>query len=190
MKLPYDLVVFDLEASGESYNRITEIGAVRVTKKFEMAETFTTLVDGRPITPRVAGIVPITNKMLEEAPGFLEAGSMFFDWCRGVSKGFILASWSASFDFSLLREEYKRLDMDYPFHGKGIDLKSIAYMNFWQRGIDIRTCGVKKTLERLGLSFDGTAHRALDDAKMEAKIFLRLSEMQFQKTSFPQDKRR
>lgn len=175
MKTPYDIVLLDLETNGLPPEggevRIVEIGAVRLeASTLRELESFSMLVDGRPMTPKATSVTTITDAMLEGRQKFEAAGRVFSDWVWRAGRPFILSSWGVHFDIPCLRSEYRRVGGKFPFPGKTFDAKTAAVHFFWLRGCAVKTCSVERALARLGLSFDGLAHRALDDARNEARI--------------------
>src|ERR1700736_2247131 len=70
--LPEDLVFVDLETTGGSaaYDRITEVGIVRV-RNGEIIEEWSSLVNpDRPIPAYIQAITCISNDMVADAPRF------------------------------------------------------------------------------------------------------------------------
>jgi inhibitor of KinA sporulation pathway (predicted exonuclease) len=173
MKMPYDLILVDLESNAKSGPdlRITEIGAARLERTtLREIDSFSQLVDGRPLTPRSIEITGITEEMLEGQPTFHVAHKIFSQWCARQPAKFVLSAWGTHFDMSALRQEYHRIQEGFPFPGKCFDVKTAALGFFWQCGISIGSMGVKKALTLLGLAFEGNPHRGLDDVRNEARI--------------------
>jgi len=173
LKTSLDIIVLDLEANTLDIPdvRITEIGAVRLAQStLKEVSSFSTLVDGRPLPPKATGITGITDEMLAGQPAFLEAGRRFAEWVWQSGKNYLMASWGTHYDIPVLRYEYRRTTGKYPLLGKALCLKSVAYSFFWTRGVGIRRMGVETALRCLGLEFEGKPHRALDDARNEARI--------------------
>jgi DNA polymerase III epsilon subunit-like protein len=169
MNFPFSVITLDLETSGDPDQRVVEIGAVRLDESAKMTDEFETLVDGRPLDPVVIDIHHITPEMLEGKPVFSEACRSFEIWCEQF-KPYIFWSWS-DFDHITLRDEYKRLGLRYPHSGHAFDLKSVVWWEALKHGIPSRTFPVDRALSVLGIPFEGQKHRALPDARMEAKLF-------------------
>jgi DNA polymerase-3 subunit alpha (Gram-positive type) len=176
VKLPYDLIVFDLETNGEDIPdvRITEIGAVRLSKDLEVLDTYQQLVGGCTISQRIVELTGITDAMIEDEPEFTTVGRQFVEWVK-KSKNYLLSAWGAHYDISVLRSEYRRIEMSYPFLGRSLCAKSAAHWHFWMSGIKSKTCGIERALRRLGLEFDGSAHRALDDARNAVRVLRKIA---------------
>lgn len=170
MRLPFDLIVMDLETNGSKDHRIVEIGAVRLDMDLKMMDTFQILVDGRPVTDEVVEIHHITNAMLEGKPKFAEAHEAFDDWCK-KSPLYVLAAFGAYFDMPVLRAEYDRIGMKYPHRGDALDVKGVIWCELLKRGLPVKYLAPDRAAELMGIPWEGTRHRGLDDAIMEAKIF-------------------
>lgn len=167
MRLPFDLIVFDLETSGND-DRIVEIGAVRLDPELRIIDEYECLVDGRPVSEKVMGIHHITNEMLVGKPAFAEMRGAFEEWCAQSAR-YVLAGWGLYFDLPVLRAEYKRIGVKFPHPGHGFDIKSVVWSELLKRDLPAKSLSVDRALELLGIPFEGTRHRGLPDARMEAK---------------------
>ena len=168
MIFPFSVIIPDLETSGDPDQKIVEIGAVRLDENARLTDEFEMLVDGRPLSQEVIDIHGITPEMLEGKPVFREAHWNFEVWCEQF-KPYAFFSWS-DFDHITLRDEHKRLGLRYPHSGHAFDLKSVVWWEALKRGIPSRTFPVDRALSVLGIPFEGQKHRALPDARMEAKL--------------------
>lgn len=169
MNLPFNIIVLDLETAGDPDQRIVEIGAVRLDEQLrETGETFEALIDGRPLDPVVIDIHHITSEMLEGKPKFSEMHRDFEAWCLPF-KPYTLWSWS-DFDHCTLRDEYRRCGLRYAHSGHAFDIKSLVWWEVLKHGYPSRTFPVDRALSILGIPFEGQKHRALPDAKMEARL--------------------
>lgn len=173
-ELPSDLVIFDLETDGTKDNNIVEIGAVRVSSDFKIEDTFQTFVGGHLLTDAAKEHQgnSIKDEDLLDAPSFRGAGRTFADWCGPKSK-YMLAAWGAYFDVCVLRREWERVGEKFPHPGRAFDVKAVGW---WESVFTPRTtssmAGLGSICQRLGIEFQGTPHRALDDAMMEARVLL------------------
>lgn len=160
-----EIVVFDIETTGLSakYDRITEIGAVKL-KNREIVEEFQTFVDpGMSIPAPITELTGITDAMVENAPSEDEALKAFIKFA-GKS---VLVAHNASFDTSFIKEAAERSGIEYKFaYIDTIPLCKAALPNLKKYKLDI----VAKEY-KLG---DFNHHRAIDDAKMLCQIFLHL----------------
>ena len=174
MRFPFDMIVMDLETSGTLENRVVEIGAIRLTPDLDMADRFTCLVDGRPVTEEVIKIHHITNEMLVGQPRFAEAHGRFEEFC-GKSERYLLSAFGAYFDMPVLRAEYSRLGMKFPHRGEAIDIKAIAWWELCKRGMPCQGLKLDRALELFGLEFEGIRHRALPDAWNESRLLRKIA---------------
>jgi DNA polymerase III epsilon subunit-like protein len=174
MKLPCDLIVFDLETNGEDIpdQRITQIGAVRLEPE-NMKETssFSAHADGRPLSRKSIEITGITEEMCSMQPQFVVVGRRFDKWVEDGGYLYMLAAWGTYYDIPGLRHEYRRAGLKYPFMGKALCIKSTTFDFFWNLDVPVSRCSVDKALTMLGLEFDGKAHDGLDDARNTARIY-------------------
>lgn len=179
MRIPFQLVVVDLETNGATEedptaHRIIEIGAVRLDEELRIADEFTVLVDGRPVLDKVVAIHGITNEDLQGKPLFAQAHYDFDEWC-GQKQDYLLAAWGAYFDIPVLRSEYQRIGIPFPHRGETFDIKAVAWFDLFRNGKPARHLGLEQAATLYGLSFQGKKHRALDDARMTARILQVLS---------------
>lgn len=174
-----DLVVFDLETDSTPEHNIIEIGAIRVSYDFKILDQFQELVGGHIISDEGHEHMQgsITDDMLIGRGHFEDVGPIFAEWC-GQKNDYILAAWGAHFDANILRNEWTRLGKKYPHSGAAFCIKSVAW---WETVFMPRQTSSMGALQsicaKLGLEFEGTPHRALDDARMEARVMLALKNM-------------
>ena len=163
-------VVVDLETTGLSPrqgHRIIEIGAVAV-EDGAIADEFTTLVDpGVPIPLTVQAIHGITADMLEGEPKTEEALRRFSSFI-GDSP---LIAHNAAFEITFLRHEFARLKMGFPNrHVCTLEMSRSRLPRL-----------PDYTLETVYLhlfpdaDFLRQSHRALDDARMTARIWIAMA---------------
>ncbi len=170
LRLPFSVIVADVETAGKPENRIVEIGAVRVTEDFQIGEQFSTYV--RPecyIRDDALKIHGITDRDVEGAPRFTQASQLFLEWCEQW-KPFALGTWS-DFDVTTLRDEHRRIGTAYPYPGHVLDVKSVVWWECLRRGHFSRTMPVDRACSILGIPHELPKHRALADALTEAKLF-------------------
>lgn len=184
MRLPYDIIIFDLEANQPS-DKIIEIGAVKFLRDGGIhPEKFSTLVkidetlgvcnggkivDGENQGKTITELTGITDEMLSSAPEFPEAAEKFEKWAFSGSKNFILAAWG-NWDVPCLRAEYERFQRPYPFRGKSFDIKSMVVWSSCMFGKKWKSDGMGSMLKCWELPFEGSQHRAKDDAFMTARL--------------------
>jgi DNA polymerase III subunit epsilon len=163
--VPHHLVFVDLETTGgnSAYDRITEVGLVRV-ENGELVEEWSSLVNPeRPIPSYIEAYTGITNEMVAAAPRFADIAALVRDKLRGA----VFAAHSARFDYSFLRSEFRRLDL--PFSAKvlcTVKLSRRLFPQFAHHNLDA-------LMERHGLSCSAR-HRALGDARVLHEFWRKL----------------
>ena len=163
-------VIVDLETTGLSPrhgHRVIEIGAVAV-ENGAIAEEFSTLIDaGVPIPPSVQAIHGITDEMLEGQPPPGEILPRFYAFIADS----VLVAHNAAFDIRFLRHEFARLK---------IHLSNRHFCTLEMSRLRLPRLP-DHTLETIYLHLFPDAdflrqnHRALDDARMTARIWLKLT---------------
>lgn len=184
MNIPFDLIVLDLETTGESnHHRIVEIGAVRMDETLEIVDEYSALVDGRPMTAAASKVNHITDEMLVGKPKWDEAYAPWVEWCRKSDK-YVLSSFGTYFDLAVLRDEYERFNLKYPHPGAALDAKGVIWWELIRRGYTMLHLPLSKVAELFKIPFEGDAHRALTDAKVTARA-LRACKKPLQKATVP-----
>lgn len=160
-------VAFDLETTGlrPKYDKILEIGAVKVVCG-EVTETYETFVDcGAEIPERITELTGITQKMVEGSPDTREAMEGFLEFA-GDS---VLLGHNVLFDYSFMKRSV--VNLGGTFERCGIDTLAIS-----------RSCLPKlsgKSLDKMAAYYEipqTQHHRALDDALTAARLYERLRE--------------
>lgn len=160
-----DIIVFDIETTGLSHTteRITEIGAVRL-HNLEVVQEFNTFVNPQKHIPEnITELTGITDEMVADAPSEAEAVRSFLEFCGDAP----LIAHNADFDTSFIRTACERNKINY--HNPYIDslkLCKAAIPNKKKYTLDAMA-------NELGCG-DFNHHRASDDAKMLAMIFIKL----------------
>lgn len=173
--MPTDrLIVFDLEATCWEPDipervEILEIGAVRfefAAGSCPAAAAFSEVV--RPVgTPALSdfclGLLPIGQAEADAADPFPAVFGRFVKWIGPGS--FWLASWG-KLDRALLPLECSRHGLRLPAEFRGyIDMR-----REFSRMKRVRPPSLRVAMESCGLEMEGTAHRALDDARNLARL--------------------
>ena len=159
-----EFIVFDVETTGLSAvtEKLIEICAVRV-KNLEIVDTFDTFVDPeRPIPSKIIDLTGISDMTVKGAPKEQEAINQFLDFC-GDTPCFV--AHNASFDMSFIRSACDRLGIKFerPY------LDTVAFSRSMLPGISKYT--LDSVAKNLGLG-EFNHHRALDDATVNANIFI------------------
>lgn len=158
-------ICFDIETTGLSAARdkITEIGAVKVENGV-ITDTFSTFVNPEmPIPQKITQLTGITDEMVKDAPSQSEAVSAFLEFAGDN----VLVAHNAPFDTSFIAKACEDMGREYNY--TSIDTVAIS------RAIltDIKNCKLDTVAKFLRLG-EFNHHRATDDAKMLAKIFITL----------------
>lgn len=165
--LPYQVVVLDLETTGEDYrlDRIIEVGAVRLDGSREL-ETFHAWVDPEvPLRPSNIAIHGITPEMLVDA----EPVSVVLHRLRAFLGEWTWVAHNAPFDQRFLQHHGQACGI--LFDSPVLDSLALAREVFSaDRGLSL-----SRLAERLGVAIRPT-HRALEDARTLAAVYPLLRE--------------
>lgn len=163
--------VVDLETTGgrAGPGTIIEIGAYRMVGR-RMVESFETLVRPQGPIPRfISGLTSISNEMVTAAPPIEKVLPAFRDFL-GPS---VLVAHNATFDFSFLNFEFRRI------FGIGLRNPILCTLRMARRFLpSLKRRRLDLLAEHFGLSTAGR-HRGLGDARMAAEIlsiFLEIAE--------------
>lgn len=187
MRYSADIVVLDLEATSPDTDantiersNIIDVGAVRLDRRsLAVLDEFGALV--RPtdfdVAPHITALTGISQEMVAGQPGFGEVGRLFAEWC-GPRNKFGLAVWGAYYDIPLLRRECAAHGIDYRAHfvGGALDIRSLAVAWLAERHHNTTGVTVERVLEKMAIAGDFRFHRAIDDARAEARILQRCHE--------------
>jgi DNA polymerase-3 subunit epsilon len=156
-RLPQDLVFVDLETTGgnASYDRITEIGIVRIGAG-ESALEWSSLVNPQcPIPAYIEAFTGITNDMVADAPRFAEIAADVQQRLRGA----LFVAHNARFDYSFLRNEFRRI-------GSNFSAKVLCTVKLSRRLYPMHhRHSLDAVIARHGLTCQ-SRHRALGDAQV------------------------
>ena len=165
-----ELIVFDIETTGLSAKdeRITEIGAVKLVN-LEVTDEFHTFVNpGKPIPDNITQITGIDDDMVKDAPLEGQAVRKFVEFC-GASGHAPLIAHNAAFDTGFIRESCRRTGIPYSFTA----VDTVKLCRAAVPGNKSHSLGAMAKFYRLG---EFNHHRALDDAKVLARIFKKIIE--------------
>ncbi len=162
-----EFVVFDLETTGAKSPpcRITEIGAYRV-KNGQVAEEFQTLVNPETaIPPFITQLTGISDQMVKNAPKFGEIAAKFLDFI-GDS---VLVAHNAHFDMRFLNHEIGRVYENYRVGNPSLcTVKMSRRLNPHVENHRLNTLANYYSVALVN------HHRASDDARATAHIFIKL----------------
>lgn len=143
---------------------IIEIGAVmQNARTFEIETEFQTFV--RPtlhttLTPFCRQLTSIAQEQVDAAPPFPTALAQLNEWRLPFDAMF--CSWG-DYDARQIRLDCVRHGVRYPFENHLNVKAAVACLN-------VRKEGLGQSLRRLGLEFEGTPHRGIDDARNIARL--------------------
>jgi DNA polymerase III epsilon subunit family exonuclease len=164
-----DFVVFDIETTGPKMppSRIMELGAVRVSGGRIVSE-FQTLVNPlMPIPPFISGLTGIRDEMVADAPTFDKVAA---DWLLFADTA-VLVAHNAIFDVGFINHEIRSL-----FPGRRMMNAHICTVSLSRRLLpELKSFRLVALAEHFAVPH-GARHRAGDDARATASIFLRLLE--------------
>ena len=164
-----DFVVFDIETTGPKMppSRVMELGAVRVHAGHIVAE-FQTLVNPlMPIPPFIAGLTGIRDEMVATAPTFDEVAAHWLDFA-GTS---VLVAHNAVFDVRFINHEVSNV-----FPGRRMMNSHICTVSLARQLLpELKSFRLGALAEHFSVPHR-TRHRAGDDARATASVFLRLLE--------------
>jgi DNA polymerase III subunit alpha, Gram-positive type len=160
-----DYVIFDLETTGLSsrYDRIVEIGALRVVKG-QIKDRLSLLIHPGDvvISERASQVSGITMAMLKDKPKYAEVHHQI----QAFFANAILVSHNAPFDIGFIKEAFAQEGAD--FSSPVIDTLTLSRFIFSEAN-NHRLGGLAK---RLNVDYDETqAHRAIYDAEVLTHIW-------------------
>ena len=181
MSTPKLCLVIDVEAT--CWERNPPSGTPVEDRKCEIIEcgiTTISIPDKKIVESRSIIVLPTTTEISDFCtqlttltPEFVEKNGISYSEALDILRTEyrcdrnMWASWGC-YDRDIILRQCERAHIRSPFNMNYLNIKS-AFC--WKYGFN---CGVKKALNRVGLKFDGTPHRGIDDSKMIAKIFLSL----------------
>ncbi len=165
-----DFIVLDFETTGlRNEDTIIEIGYVWI-RGDKIKKSSSTLVNPqRLISPRITEITGISNKMIANSPTISELIEPFAKFLRGK----MIVAHNASFDMRFLNNALRSHNLEC------ID-EYICTMKMFRaykkaKNIDYGGAKLSDLTAFFGLTND-RAHRALEDAEVTAKAFIRMSD--------------
>ncbi len=160
-------VVFDIETTGLSSekNNITEIGAVKVVDG-KITDKWSTFVNPMEKIPEnIVELTGITDEMVANAPKIEEILGDFLEF----SKGSVLVAHNAKFDVGFIKVACNRLNIDFDF--TWLDTLQLARSLY----PDLVNHKLNTLAKHLNVLLENH-HRAVDDAKATADIFIKMAE--------------
>lgn len=154
--------IIDVETTGTSasFGKITEI-AIVLHNGVTVTETYNTLINPECNIPwNITRITGITNEMVAGAPKFCEVAKKIVE----MTAGRIFVAHNAMFDYSFIKEEFKRLGYDYK-------RKTICTVKLGRKLLPGHpSYSLGNICTDLGIQITDR-HRALGDTLATAKLF-------------------
>ena len=165
--------ILDIETTGGQFNEegITEI-AIYKFDGHEVVDQFISLVNPEiPIQPFVIKLTGINNAMLRSAPKFYEVAKRIIE----ITKDCVIVAHNASFDYRILRTEFRRLG--YDFEAQTLCTVELAKVLIPEQP----SYSLGKLVRALGIPM-ADRHRASGDAMATVKLFKMLLNKDLEKT--------
>ncbi len=154
--------ILDIETTGGQFNEegITEI-AIYKFDGHEVVDQFISLVNPEiPIQPFVVKLTGINNAMLRSAPKFYEVAKRIIE----ITQDCIVVAHNASFDYRILRTEFRRLGYDF-------EKQTLCTVELAKKLIPGHASySLGKLVRELGIPM-ADRHRANGDAMATVKLF-------------------
>ncbi len=164
--------ILDIETTGGQFNEegITEI-AIYKYDGHEIVDQFISLINPEiPIQPFVVKLTGINNEMLRGAPKFFEVAKRIIE----MTTDCVLVAHNASFDYRILRTEFRRLGYDF-------NIKTLCTVELSQRLLPEQPShSLGKLVRALGIPM-ADRHRASGDAMATVKLFKMLLDKDLEK---------
>lgn len=164
--------ILDIETTGGKFNEegITEI-AVYKFDGHEIVDQFISLVNPEiPIQAFVVKLTGINNAMLKSAPKFFEVAKRIIE----ITQDCIIVAHNASFDYRILKTEFRRLG--YDFNTKTLCTVELSKILLPEQP----SHSLGKLVRALGIPM-ADRHRASGDAMATVKLFKMLLEKDLKK---------
>lgn len=159
--------VFDLETTGfnPDLDGITEVAVCKI-RNGEIIDEFTTFVNPeKPIPFNVQELTHITDDMVADAPKMDEMIPKFLEFVKGS----VLVAHNAHFDIGFIANKSQKLGLEFKPYVIDTYEMSLELYN----GVENHKLGT--LVEYLGIELEG-AHRAINDTRATAKMFIRMKE--------------
>lgn len=164
--------ILDIETTGGQFNEegITEI-AIYKFDGHEVVDQFISLVNPEiPIQPFVVKLTGINNAMLSSAPKFFEVAKRIIE----ITNDCVIVAHNASFDYRILRTEFRRLGYDF-------EARTLCTVELSKKLLPEQPShSLGKLVRALGIPM-ADRHRASGDALATIKLFKILLEKDLEK---------
>ncbi|MDY6885196.1 MAG: exonuclease domain-containing protein, partial [Pseudomonadota bacterium] len=156
---PY--VVVDIETTGgnNSYNRITEIGMVKLIAGEEVARYQTLLNPQRRIPSNITRLTGISDEMVKDAPLFSEVANDIAEFTEDA----VFVAHNVNFDYGFIKQEFARLEQSF----RRPKMCTVREMRRTHPGLP--SYSLANLTKHFYISME-RHHRALSDAKAAAEL--------------------
>jgi len=163
-----EFIIFDIETTGLSSknDEITEIGAIKI-KNNRIIDSFSTLINPkRSIPEKIVELTGISDDMVKDQPTIEVVLPQFLDFIGDCP----VVAHNSDFDTGFIRDKAERYELS--FDNIAIDTLKLA------RALlpDLKKHRLNVIAKELNISLENH-HRAVDDAKATAEIFIKFVEM-------------
>ncbi len=162
--------------TAEKDQEITEIGASIVDlPALKILDTKSFLVQPEgPMGAFCEALTTLTYKDVANRPHLFGVLEELRTWAKANKFDIQSMPWGSWGDYDRVQlfRECVRKGLKYPFGRSHFSIKGL-YSILTGQG---KGFGVSKALRQLGMDFDGVPHRGVDDARMTAKILIRILE--------------
>lgn len=159
-----EFTVFDIETTGLSNinDEIIEIGAVKI-KEGKIIDTFETFVNPKiPISSFITKLTGIDESMVKDAPSIEEILPKFLEF----SSNSVLVAHNANFDVSFIKSKAKKFNLNV--NNTVLDTLELSRHLYK----DLKNYKLDTLAEHLQVKLEHH-HRAVDDARATAEIFIK-----------------
>lgn len=164
----HPLVFVDIETTGlrPTYDRIIEIGIVKVINGKVVAKFNTLVQPGIHLPPEIVKITGINTSDLDSSPSF----RMIKDEVLELLNDSIFVAHNARFDYSFIKNEFKRVGINFSTKPLcSAKLSRSLFPRFRRHNLDA-------LIERFELDCENR-HRAFDDAHVIFQFFKKINEV-------------
>jgi len=162
----FEATCWDNDKTKRDQMEIIEIGAVLLDEKLDPIKEFQAFIKptrNEVLSDFCKGLTSIKQEDVDGAQFFPEVMIDFRRWLEDPTD-ILFASWG-NYDYNQLKKDVAYHKVQYPFNESHMNIKEhFSY----KQGVGGK--GVSKALTILGIKFEGTPHRGIDDARNIAKI--------------------
>jgi len=182
------MIVLDIETSGLDNVKcgIWQIGAIDLDTNEEFLEEAKIdeedlILDSRIAKPVLEVIGKKEENLRDDAKQSQKQLLInFFNWCKGRKLKNCLCQ-NPQFDLGFIWIKARKYGLEIPLHHRAYDLHSIASLKYFQLNNeflvkdDHSDMGLKNILNFCGMQDNRGVHNALEDCKLTAECFLRIT---------------